>query len=83
MCLAQGYNTVTPVRLEPAALSVASQTPYHLATVLPISGCKCLIVYRYARMCVYDNSSGLSRDVFIPLLTVNTEEKHYVNNLPE
>ena len=34
-------------------------------------------------MCAYDDRSGLSRDVFIPLLTVNTEEKLYVNNLPE
>ena len=35
MCLAQGHNTVTPVRLEPAGPSVSSQALYHWATMLP------------------------------------------------
>ena len=35
MCLAQGHNAVTPVRLELAALMVLSEALYHRATALP------------------------------------------------
>ena len=38
MCLAQGHNKVTPVRLKPAAPSVSSQALYHWATALHAPG---------------------------------------------
>ena len=37
MCLAHGYNAVSPARLEPAAFRSPNQALYHCATVLSVT----------------------------------------------
>ena len=77
---------MAPVQFEPAAprSRVKHSTTEPLCSqIVDVNVWSCTDACARMRACVCGDSSGLLRDVFIPLLTVNTEEKHYVNNLPE